>query len=1054
MGSFFVARPVFAATISIVITLIGAFSYFSLPTARFPQIAPPNIAVRASLTGANAVEVADAVASPIEYRINGAPGMIYVQSVSTNDGEVTINATFSVGTDIKAAAADVLTRVNRATPSLPQSAQHHGVEIRRSSRQLLANVAIYADPNSGYDELFLSNYASTQVIPALRRVPGMGQVRNLSSKRYAMRIWLDPAKMEYMGIAPSDVVSAINAQNRVVAAGKLGAAPMPNASEVTRTVRAVGRLETAEEFGDIVLRANPDSSVVRINDVGRVELGAEVYGVNAKFSGKPSATIDLYQEPGANAVQLMKEVHQLMDRLTRQFPAGVHWQVAADRTRFVTAAIDEVLITLAIAIALVIAITYLFLQSWRTTLIPCLAIPVALVGTFGPMAAFGFSLNTLSLLGLVLAVGLVVDDAIVVVENVERKMEKGHEPEEATRLAMAEVTGPVFATTIVLLVLFIPVAFIPGITGRLYNQFALTIAFSVGFSGVVSLTLTPALCAVLLKRKEDNEGEGDEKGWLHTVRAPLRWINHGIGWAAGKLGEAVGWLGQHIAWVVGVFVGLLALTVLLLLSRPSGFVPSEDQGYFYTVIEMQPGASVDRTQRVVEMVEQRLLKEDAVDSTVAVAGNNVITGVTAPYYGFVTATLKPWGKRSVTAGQLMERLGLEFDKAPAARIRMIDPPNLPGLGTHGGLTLEIEDRGGGSFTSLLHEADSFIDKVSKLPGVESAFPTAIGGVPQTRLALDRVKAQQLGLDMNTLFDDLSLYLGSTYVNLFNRFGRTYQVYVQAEPQARRTEAELAALTIPNKRGEAVRVSSLIQLEFVTGSTAVTHFNTHPAVEVAITPSGSSGAVIDSVRKLAKQELPRNFAIEWADVAYQQIQAGGYTPVIFALGIILVFLVLAAQYESWLLPLVVVLSVPLGALGALGWLALRGIPLNIFVQIGLLVLIGLAAKNGILLVAFAQERRMEGKGRLEAAKLAAEERMRPILMTALAFTLGSFPLATASGAGANARIAIGTTVIGGMIVATILTLFITPTFFVLADRFRWTSDSESNSESVSELEASD
>ncbi|WP_237479351.1 efflux RND transporter permease subunit [Lichenibacterium dinghuense] len=1026
----------FAAVISIVIALIGALSYFVLPTARFPEIAPPNISVSATYTGGNAETVARTVATPLENRINGSPGMIYLQSSSTNDGQVSINATFKVGYNLDAATADVLTRVNRATPDLPQSVQRQGVEIRRSSRQLLAIVALHGSTSSDYDELFLSNYAETQIIPELRRGVGVGRVRDLSSKRFAMRIWLDPAKLEALRIDPQAVLKVVQAQNADLAAGSLGKQPMADGAAPAFTVQltAEGRLKTTEEFGDIVVRAQPDGAVVRIRDIGHVELGSEVYGVRSGFSGGPAAAILIYQTPGANAVEVMDGVRATMEKLAKRFPVGVSYDIASDRTTFVSAALHEVLITLAIAIALVVIVTYLFLQSWRATLIPTIAIPVSLLGTFAPLEAFGFSLNTLSLLGLVLAVGLVVDDAIVVVENVERQLEEGKAPAEAARAAMAEVTGPIVATTIVLLALFVPVAFIPGITGQLYEQFALTIAFSVGFSALVSLTLTPALCAILL-RVPDEDAKEHRARWVRALRKPLDWIDAGLARGGRALGRAVGWFGRH-AWVMGLaFAALMVATVALFETRPSDFVPEEDEGYFYAVVDLPPGASVVRTQAVVDRVEKRLLGELAVLNAVTVSGDNNVSDVTAPYYGFVVPTLKPWDDRKETAAAIMARLQPEFDRYTDARVRLVNPPSLPGLGTHGGLTLEIEDRAGGDTDALLKTADSFLQKVRALPEVDTAEPTTQGGVPQLKLGIDRVKAEQLGVSVDSLFSNLSLLVGSTYANLFNRFGRTYQVYLQADGPDRRTEADLAALTVPNDRGEPVRVGSLIHPRFTTGPTQVSHYNVYPAVETAVSPSNSSGAALAAIQALADRELPADYAIEWSDVAYQQQKTGGYTPIIFALGVVLVFLTLAAQYESWMLPAVIVLTVPLAGLGALGFLALRGLSLDVYGQIGLLMLVGLAAKNSILIVAFARDRLLDGADRLEAAKAAAKLRMRPIIMTSLAFILGTLPLAIATGAGANSRISIGTTIVGGMLVATVLSLFMTPTFFVVADRWR-------------------
>ncbi|MDT0187985.1 efflux RND transporter permease subunit [Microbacterium sp. ARD31] len=1029
MFAYFVDRPILAGAISFLITLIGAVAGLSLPTAQFPQISPPIITVEATYPGASAQQAYEAIAIPLEQEINGAQDLIYIYSFSNTDGSVVLYATFAVGSDLSAAAADVLTRANRAEARLPQAVRDQGLQITKSSRQQLGTVALYSEDGQ-YDELFLSNWAETQVIKPLRRVEGMGRIVNLSNKRYAMRVWLDPAKMEALGIGPQAVVDAVRQQNAQITTGTLGKPPMEDAPPLELQIVTKGRLVETSEFENIVLRANPGGSVVRIRDVARVELGSEQYGVRSSFDNKPSAALRLYQNPQANAVEVMQGVRTTMKELAKRFPPGLKYEIALDRTEFVKEAIREVYKTLLEAIVLVVAVTYLFLQNWRATLIPAIAVPVALVGTFGPMAVLGFSLNTLSLLGLVLAVGLVVDDAIIVVENTERLMGEGRTPREAAREAVTEVAGPVIATTLVLAALFVPVAFIPGLTGQLYNQFALTIAISVGISGIVSLTLTPALCGLLLRKHRETR----RRWW----RAPLRWFDAALQRGADGVVIAIGALSRHLVITGLVFLGFAAGTYWLVSQRPAAFVPQEDQGYFFADIAMPKGASVERTAALVKELGAFVREQPGVANTLGVVGRGILSESIAPFYGFQIPALKPWSEREESADQVIAAIKAKFKNHPDGEIRIVDPSPLPGLGSRGGLTVELQDRSGAGGIKLAQAADRFVAELQKLPEIGSAVPITSYGVPQVRLDIDRAKAEQLGVPLPRLFDALGTYVGSSFVNLFNRFGFVYQVYVQSEASGRRSIEDLERLTVLNSQGEPVRIGSLVTPRFVSGPTAVLSYNTYPAVEIAVetAETSSSGSAIAAVEGLAGKTLGNDYAIEWTEVAYQQKLAGGYAPLIFGLGVLMVFVLLAGQYESLRLPFVVILATPLAIFGAVGSLALRNLPLDIFGQIGLLLLVGLAAKNSILLVSFAEEARATGVDALKAAQDAARLRIRPILMTAFAFILGSVPLAIASGAGANARISIGTVVIGGLFVATILTLFVTPVFYVAAERVRW------------------
>ncbi|MER2265131.1 efflux RND transporter permease subunit [Methylobacterium oxalidis] len=1026
----FVDRPILAAVISVLITLIGTVAGLTLPIAQYPEIAPPVINIQATYPGASAQQAYEAIAIPIEQEVNGAPDLIYINSVSSTDGSVSIDATFAVGSDLNAAAAEVLTRANRAEAKLPGAVRAQGLEITKSSRQRLGNIVLYAEDGAQYDELFLSNWAETQVIKPLRRVEGMGRIVNFSNMRYAMRVWLDPVKMEALAISPETVSSAIEQQNAQITTGVLGKPPLGQPTAFELQLVTQGRLRQPEEFANILLRANPDGSVVRVRDVARVELGSEQYGVNSTFDGRPAATLGIYQNPDANAVQVMAGARATMKDLAKRFPPGLTYRIALDRTEFVREAIWEVVRTLFEALILVVVVTYLFLQNWRATLIPAIAVPVALVGTFGPMALLGFSFNTLSLLGLVLAVGLVVDDAIIVVENTERLMEEGADPRSASREAVDEVAGPVIATTLVLAALFVPVAFIPGLTGQLYNQFALTIAISVLISAVVSLTLTPALCGLILKPRE--AGEAARRAWW---RAPLRWFDAGLKRATGAVVAAIGVLSRHLVALGIVFAAFAVLTVWMTMQRPSAFVPNEDQGYFFADVAMPKGASVDRTQKMVERVGAAFRELEAVDHTIGVAGRGILSDTVAPFYGFQIPTLKPWGKREMSADDIIARMQARYRHDPDGQLRIVNPSPLPGLGSIGGLTLEIQDRSGAGGVKLAQAADRFLAEVARLPSVGRALPTTSYGVPQLHLEIDRAQAEQLGVPLQRVFDALGTYVGSSFVNLFNRFGYVYQVYVQSEASGRRTIEDVERLTVLNGQGEPVRLGSLVQARFVSGPTAVLSYNTYPAIEVAVdTAEGaSSGTVIAEIERLATEKLPSDYAVAWTEVAYQEKIAGGYAPLIFGLGTLMIFLLLAGQYESLRLPFVILLATPVAIFGAVGFLALRSLPLDIFGQVGLLLLVGLAAKNAILLVAFAEDLRRQGEEPLKAAQDAARLRLRPILMTSFAFILGAVPLAIASGAGANARLSMGTVVIGGLLVATLITLFITPTFYVAAER---------------------
>ncbi|PPQ37300.1 efflux RND transporter permease subunit [Rhodopila globiformis] len=1031
MLSYFVRRPIFASVISIILVIGGGVFLMTLPIALYPRITPPTIHVTAVFTGANAEATAKTVAIPLEQQINGAPGMIYLASMSNNDGECDITVTFRIGYSLNAAAAEVLTRVNQALSQLPQTVQRSGVKVTKATRQQLAIVVLHGDKDHPFDQLFLSNWAETRVIKALKRVSGMGRVHNINKRIYAMRIWLDPLKMEAYGVDPQMVVNAVSAQNTQVVAGRLGGPPTDgHPPGYTLILSGQERLQHASEYDDIILRARPNGAVVRIKDVGHAELGAEDYTAGSEFSGLPAAAIQLYQVPGANAMQVMAGVRKTMQEAAQRFPPGMTYTITVDRTQMIRASIREVIKTLGMAIVLVIAVIFLFLQNWRATLIPSIAIPVALIGAFMPMALFGFSINTLSLLGLILAVGLVVDDAIVVVENVQRNIEDGKDPKQAAEQALSEVGEPVIATVLVLLALFVPVAFVPGLTGRFYNQFALTIAVAVALSGLVSLTLTPALCALLLKRSENRT----QSRWWHK---PVDWFNAGLERLKSANGRAIEWLSGHVWIAIAGLVAVVGAAILFLLIVPSGFIPIEDQGFFFVDVLLPKGATLGRTQAVERRVAGWIRRQEGVANTLSVSGQNDLTNVAGLQLGSIFPALKPWSQRSVSAGDLIADVRRHFADDPDAIIRANQPPPVPGLGALGGLTFEIEDRSGSGGRSLRQAADKFIAKVQQLKAVAHAEPTTESGMPELQLDVDRARAAQLGVSLSDLFTTIGTYTGSTFVNLFDRFGYEYHVYVESEASGRRTPKNLDSLTVLNADGRPVRLGSVVRTHFQTGPTAVWHYDTYPTIEVNVTdaPNASSGQVIAAIGKLAQNELGHQYALKWTDVAYQERKTGGYAPIIFALGVIMIFLVLAAQFESWLLPFVIILAVPMGVFGALLALWLRQLDLNIFAQVGLLILVGLAAKNSILLVTFSRRVRGNNEGIVKSAADGARLRLRPILMTSLAFTLGNVPLAIATGAGAHARIAIGTTVIGGMLTATVLVLLLNPVFYIVAERFR-------------------
>ncbi len=1026
--NFFIRRPIFAISIAIVMIIVGGICMLVLPIAQYPPLAPPQIEVSTQYIGASADVVSKTVTTPLEEKINGAGGMIYMASTSTNNGDSSVIVTFEVGFDPNVAQMDVLTRSNQAMAELPEETQKVGVTIKKKSTNMLLAVNLIS-PKGTYDAQFLQNYADLHITDSLARIPGVAEVMNMALRRYAIRIWLDPEKLSSFGLTAADVRDAIREQNKQVAAGKIGGPPAPAGQAFQYQLTTQGRLSQVSQFENIILRAKPDGSLVRIKDVARVELGAEDYDWDTKLNGKPTATLIVYQLPDANGLKIKKATVKIMERLAKDFPPDMKWTIRYDTTEFISESMKEVVKTLIEAIILVVLVVYLFLQNFGSVLIPTIAIPVSIVGTFAFMKIFGFSLNALSMLGLVLAVALVVDDAIVVVENVMRKLEEGDERDmkEVTAEALGEVRGPVIATTLVLLIVFVPVAFIPGMTGMLYNQFALTIAFAVAISSFNALTLSPALCAILL-----------HKGTLKTNRFFKAFNNY-----FDRLSEAYAKLVKTMAqnWHISMiaFVVLVIITGLLLKKIPTGFVPEEDQGYIFAVAQLPAGSTIQRTMKVMDQVSKIARETPGVSDVIQVSGYNLMDNVKQPYAGFAFIVLKPWSERKEKETQLkaiMNAIQGKVSQIPEAYVMITNAPSIPGLGATGGFKFQILDLNGQGVEALSKVANNFIAEARKRPELANVYTTFKTDVPQRYIDIDRVKAKTRKVKLSDLFDTLQINLGSLYVNDFNRYGKNYRVYLQAKPDARAKERDIMRLKVRNTDGQMIDLASFIRIHPVTGPYNIPHYNMYNTIAVNGTnaPGYSTGQAIKAMEEVAHQVLPEGYDYEWTEITYQQLKAGNMAPLIFGLSLILMFLVMAAQYESWSMPFMVILGVPIGVMGAIASLMIRGMDLDVYGQIGLVMLIGLTAKNAILIVEFAANERRNGASILDAAITASRLRLRPILMTALAFVIGLIPLVIASGAGANARKSLGTVVVGGLLLATVLVNFI-PVFYYVIENLR-------------------
>ncbi|MDH1866296.1 efflux RND transporter permease subunit [Pseudomonas chengduensis] len=1039
-SQFFIQRPIFAAVLSLLILIGGAISLFQLPISEYPEVVPPTVVVRADFPGANPKVIGETVASPLEQAIVGVEGMLYMSSQSTIDGRLTLTVTFALGTDLDNAQVQVQNRVTRTMPTLPTEVQRLGVTVDKASPDLTMVVHL-TSPDQRYDMLYLSNYAALNVKDELARLDGVGDVQLFGMGNYSLRVWLDPNKVASRGLTATDVVTAIREQNRQVAAGALGAPPSDAGNSFQLSINAQGRLVSEEEFENIIIRVGDNGEITRLRDIARVELGSNQYALRSLLNNQPAVAIPVFQRPGSNAIEISDSVRGRMAELKKSFPQGMDYEVVYDPTIFVRGSIEAVVHTLLEAVVLVVLVVVLFLQTWRASIIPLAAVPVSLIGTFAVMHMFGFSLNALSLFGLVLAIGIVVDDAIVVVENVERNIALGKSPVEATRQAMKEVTGPIVATALVLCAVFVPTAFISGLSGQFYQQFALTIAISTVISAINSLTLSPALAAILLK---DHHAPKDGfsrlldrlfAGWLFTPfnRMFERASNRYVGTVRRVL------RGSSIAMLV--YGGLLVLGYLGFSSTPTGFVPQQDKQYLVAFAQLPDAATLDRTEVVIKRMSEIASKHPGVENTVAFPGLSINGFTNSPNSGIVFVTLKDFGLRkdeSLSAGAIAAELNGQFGEIQEAYLAIFPPPPVQGLGTIGGFRLQIQDRGNLGYDELYVQTQNILNKARQLPELNpmSVFTSYQVNVPQVDAAIDREKAKTHGVAISDIFDTLQVYLGSLYANDFNRFGRTYQVNVQADQQFRLEPEQIGQLKVRNNRGEMVPLSTFVKVDDSAGPDRVMHYNGFLTAEIngAAAPGYSSGQAEAAIAKLLNEELPIGMTFEWTDLTYQQILAGNTAIFIFPLCVLLAFLVLAAQYESWSLPLAVILIVPIVLFTAITGVIIAGLDNNIFTQIGLIVLVGLACKNAILIVEFAKEKQEEGLDRVAAVLEACRLRLRPILMTSIAFIMAVVPLVLSSGAGAEMRHAMGVAVFSGMIGVTFFGLLLTPVFYVLIRGF--------------------
>jgi len=1030
VSEFFVRRPIVAIVIAVLMTLIGGVCILALPIAQYPQIAPPEIQVRTHYTGADALTIEQSVAAPIEQQISGVDNMNYMYSINANTGDMRMIINFDIGTDANIDQVLAQLRVSQAQSQLPADVNNYGVTVQKSTTAPLMLISLYS-PKGTYDGIFLANYGYINLVDQLTRVPGISNVQVFGAGQYAMRLWVKPDQLAKLGVTVPDIISAVQKQNNVNPAGQVGSEPIPSGQKFTYSVRAQGRLQTPEEFGNIVIRANPDGSLLRVRDIARIDLGAQTYNLRGRLNGQPAAVLALYQLPGTNAVKAAQGVRKLMEEAKQRFPTDIDYAVSLDQTLAVTEGMREIVKTLFEALALVVLVVFIFLQGWRATLIPLCAVPVSLIGTFVLFPLFGFSINTLSLFGLVLAIGLVVDDAIVVVEAVERHIEEGMNPRDATLQAMREVSGPVIGIALVLSAVFLPTAFLPGITGRLYQQFALTIAISVIFSAFNALSLSPALSALLLRPRK-------------KVRGPLGWFYDRFNRVFGAATHGyVNWSRIAIRKSLLSFglLGILAVGAGLFGSRlPSGFLPEEDQGYVFLALQLPDAASLERTDQACRKIEDFLSKTPGVQYTTSVIGFSLLSLAQNTYSAFFFVTFKPWNERTrpeeqyqtIKAGINKQLAGLTEGLAFA-----FPPPAIPGVGTSGGFTFVLEDRAGKDVGFLSQNLKTFLDAARKRPEVTGLITTFLPNVPQIFVNVDRDKVLKQGIDLTQVYQTLQTFMGGFFVNYFNRFGRAWQVYIEAEGDYRTDAKNVGQFFVRNGNGDPVPLDAISTIEQISGPEFTLRYNEYRSAQIngSAAPGYSSTQAINALEETFRQTMPNEMGYDYLGISFQEKKAQQGVPpaVVFGLSILFVFLILAALYESWSLPFSVLLGTPIAVFGAFATLFLRGMQNNIYAQIGLIMLIGLAAKNAILIVEFAKDEYEKGKPLIDAALEGARLRLRPILMTSFAFIFGCLPLWFASGSGAVARRVLGSTVIGGMIAASAIAIFLIPVTFYVIER---------------------